>query len=73
MEPAFGSLEYAIELNTAYHRWVEDTGVTHEWLTEFPTAEIYYRYLRYTMENRMSSMSKSLFFKTLEVDFHMRE
>lgn len=71
-EPTFGSLEYIVNLNSSYRKWIEDTGVTSEWLLEFPTNEIYYRYLRYTVENRLVSMSKKLFFETLEIDFHLR-
>lgn len=72
-EPTYGSFEYVVNLNTSYRRWIEDSGITREWLEGIPTAEIYYRYLRYTVENNMISMSKSLFFKTLEIDFHIRE
>jgi len=70
-EPSSGSLEYFVNLNSSYRKWIEDTGVTAEWLRDFPTTEIYYRYLRYTVENRLVSMSKKLFFETLEIDFHL--
>ena len=70
-EPSFGSLEYIASLNSSYRKWIEDTGVTAEWLHDFPTTEIYYRYLRYTVENRLMSMSRKLFFETLEIDFNL--
>lgn len=71
-EPTYGSLEYTVNLNSSYRKWVEDTGVTSEWLLDSPTEDIYFRYLRYTVENRLVSMSKRLFFETLEIDFHLR-
>lgn len=70
-EPTFGSLEYRASLNSSYRKWIEDSGVTAEWLRDFPTTEIYFRYLRYTVENRLVSMSKKLFFEYLEIDFNL--
>lgn len=64
-----GSLEYASDINTAYLKWIEDHGITEDWITHFPTVDIYNRYVRYCTENRYDTMGKKLFYHTLEVDF----
>lgn len=68
-----GSFEHTVSVNTSYQKWIEDAGITRDWLREFPTMDIYHHYLRYTVENRMASMGKKLFFETLEIDFNLRE
>lgn len=65
-----GSLEYISDLNSSYLKWREDYGITKEWITEFPTNEVYYNYMRYCTDNRLVSMDKKLFYRTLEVDFN---
>lgn len=66
-----GSLEYASDVNTAYRKWIEDYGITKDWLVDFPTQEIYYNYVRYCTENRLPSMGKKIFYHTLETDFNL--
>lgn len=65
-----GSLEYVSDLNSSYLKWKEDYGITKDWLAEFPTNDIYYNYMRYCTDNRLVSMDKKLFYRTLEVDFN---
>lgn len=65
-----GSLEYISDLNSSYLKWKEDYGITKEWITEFPTNEVYYNYVRYCIDNRLNSMDKKIFYKTLEIDFN---
>lgn len=67
--PDVRSLEYASDLNTTYKRWLEETGVTKEWLASFPTFDIYNDYLRYCRDTKCVSMGKKTFYKTLEYDF----
>lgn len=67
--PAVGSLEYISDLNTGYTTWLNETGVSKEWLTSLPTSNIYNDYLRYCRDNRFLSMGKKTFYKTLEFDF----
>lgn len=65
-----GSLEYISDLNSSYLKWKEDYGITKEWITEFPTIDVYNNYRRYCVENRFDAMDKKLFYRTLEVDFN---
>lgn len=67
--PAVGSLEHISDLNTGYTTWLNETGVSKEWLTSLPTSNIYNDYLRYCRDNRFLSMGKKTFYKTLEFDF----
>lgn len=67
--PQVGSLEYVSDLNTSYIRWKDDTGVDKDWIGILPTLEIYNNYLRYCNDNRLLSMGKKVFYKTLEIDF----
>jgi len=66
-----GSLEHISDLNSSYLKWREDYAITKEWITEFPTNDIYHNYVRYCIENRLDIMSKRLFYHTLEVDFDL--
>jgi len=68
-----GTLERISDLNTSYAKWVEDYGINKEWIGAFPTVDIYYNYVRYCTENKIESMDKSLFYDTLEKDFHLSE
>ena len=61
--PAVGSLEYISDLNTGYTTWLNETGVSKEWLTSLPTSNIYNDYLRYCRDNRFLSMGKKTFIK----------
>jgi Rha family phage regulatory protein len=65
------SLESAADHNTAYRQWIEDYGVTAEWISDFPTLEIFNNYIRYCMERRLPSMGKKAFYQTLEIDFNL--
>lgn len=70
IEPETDSLEYMIDVNTSYQKWIEDYGITPEWITGFPTNDIFNNYVRYCIENHFVSMGKKLFYHTLEVDFN---
>lgn len=72
-DSTIGSYEYVVSVNTSYQKWIENAGITKNWLKDFPTMDIYNHYLRYTVDNRMLSMSKKLFFEVLEIDFNLRE
>lgn len=64
-----GSLEYISDINTSYRKWIEDLNITKEWITDFPTVDIFNNYLRYCIDNRLENMGKKLFYHTLENDF----
>lgn len=66
-----GSLEHTSDLNTAYTKWIEEYGITVEWIGDFPTTDVYLNYVRYCTENRLPSMGKKVFYRTLENDFNM--
>ena len=65
------SLAHTVDVNTSYSKWIEDYGITREWIGDFPTADIYNSYVRYCHDNRFSSMGRNEFYKTLENDFNM--
>jgi len=65
------SLEHTVDVNTSYTKWVEDYGITREWIGDFPTVDIFNNYVRYCNENRYNSMGRNEFYKTLENDFNM--
>jgi len=65
-----GSLEYMSDVNTSYRKWIEDYGITSEWITNFPTVDIFNNYVRYCIENCLINMGKKLFYQTLETDFN---
>lgn len=67
--PEVGSLEYITDLNTGYTTWLNETGITKDYLTTLPTSDIYNDYLKYCRDNRFLSMGKKTFYKTLEFDF----
>ena len=52
--PDPNSLEYRADVNTAYTYWITDLGIDKDWISEMPTNEIYYNYLRYC-QNAASS------------------
>lgn len=64
-----GSLEHLSALNTSYRKWIDDYGITKDWIESFPTNDIYLSYKQYCTENRLDSMGKKYFYKTLEDDF----
>lgn len=64
-----GTLERRCDLNTSYQKWVEDYGITLDWIGNFPTTDIFNNYVRYCNENNMLSMGKKLFYHTIEEDF----
>jgi len=69
--PEKDSLEYVVDLNTTFTKWIQDYNVTKEWIEDFPTTEVYNNYVRYCMENRLASMGKKLFYHVLERDFNL--
>jgi len=72
VRPEVCSLEYMSDLNTSYTKWIEDYGITKEWIGDFPTGDIYLNYVRYCTENRLIAMGKKLLYHTLERDFNLR-
>lgn len=66
-----GSLEYISDVNTSFMKWIEDYGITKDWIESFPTIDIYHNYIRYCVENKFPSMGKKVFYKTLEYNFNM--
>jgi len=71
VRPEVCSLEYMSDLNTSYTKWIEDYGITKEWIGDFPTGDIYLNYVRYCTENRLIAMGKKLLYQTLERDFNL--
>lgn len=68
--PSKDSLEYISDVNTSYTKWLEDCGISSDWITSFPTSDIYNNYLKYCTENRFLSMGKKTFYATVEKDFN---
>ena len=62
-------LERISDANTSYQKWLEDFGITKDWIEEFPTSDIYNNYMRYCVENHIRGMGKKIFYATLESDF----
>ena len=69
--PEIGSLEYISDLNTSYLKWKEDADITREWISNFPTVDIFNHYVRYCVENMFINMGKKVFYKYLESDFNL--
>lgn len=69
--PEIGSLEYISDLNTSYLKWKEDADITREWISNFPTVDIFNHYVRYCVENMLMNMGKKVFYKYLESDFNL--
>lgn len=67
--PENGSFEMIVDMNTAYTKWIEDYGITKEWIGDFPAGEIYNNYMKYCNENRLVYMGKKRFYEVLEDDF----
>ena len=67
--PEVNSLEYISDINTSYRKWIEDLNITKDWIGDFPTGDIFNNYARYCIENRLESMGKKTFYRTLENDF----
>lgn len=65
------SLEYISDKNTSYQKWLEDYGITAEWLGTFPTKDIYLNYVRYCTETCLPSLGKKMFFQRVEDDFYV--
>lgn len=63
------SLEYISDLNTSYRKWIEDYGITKDWIEDFPTSDIYNNYMQFCIQNRLKGMGKKIFYSTLESDF----
>lgn len=68
-EPERGSLEYVSDVNTSYQKWIEEVGITKDWIEVFPTTDVYRNYTRYCVENRLLTMGKKYFYRVLESDF----
>lgn len=71
-QPEPDSLEYISDINTSYRKWSEDYGINTDWITSFPTSDIYNSYMRYCTENKLPSMGKKTFYATLEIDYNFR-
>lgn len=69
--PEKGSLEYVSDVNTSYLKWKEEYNIDRDWIGCFPTIDVYNHYMRYCVENRLPSMGKKVFYKTLENDFYL--
>lgn len=67
--PEINSLEYISDINTSYRKWIEDLNITKDWIGDFPTLDIFNNYARYCIDNRLESMGKKTFYRTLENDF----
>ena len=67
--PEVNSLEYISDINTSYRKWIEDLNITKDWIGDFPTLDIFNNYARYCIDNRLESMGKKTFYRTLENDF----
>ena len=65
-----GSLEYISDVNTSYTKWIEDYGITADWISHFPTLDVFNNYVRYCVERNLLNMGKKHFYKTLETDFN---
>lgn len=63
------NLEQISDRNTSYRHWLEDYGITKDWIENFPTSDIFNSYMRYCVENHLRGMGKKIFYATLESDF----
>lgn len=63
------SFELLVDKNTSYTQWIQDYEITAEWVSEFPTLDIYNNYVRYCVERRYMYMGKKHFYATLALDF----
>jgi len=66
-----GSLEHTSDLNTSFMKWIEEYGINREWIGDFPTIDVYNNYMRFCIENRLVSMDKTLFYRTLQTNFNI--
>lgn len=66
-----GSLESVVNENTSYTSWIESYGINTDWIGHFPTSDIFNNYMRFCIENRLNSMGKKTFYRTLENDFNL--
>lgn len=69
-QPDPHSLEYTSEINSSYIDWLENLNIDKEYITSFPTKDIYTNYLRYCHNINLLAMGKQKFYKTLEQDFN---
>lgn len=69
--PAPGTLEYISDINSAYRYWIDTLNITAEWITDFPTTDIYECYQRFCFNNHLLAMGKKKFYSTLSTDFHL--
>lgn len=65
------SLEYICDTNSTYMDWINDCGITKDWLLSFPTNDIFNNYQRYCIDNKVTGLGKKTFYSTLEQDFNL--
>ena len=65
------SLEYICDTNSTYIDWINDCGITKDWLLSFPTNDIFNNYQRYCTDNKVTGLGKKTFYSTLEQDFNL--
>lgn len=66
------TLERYSDVNTTYSKWKEDYNITKEWITTFPTIEIFNSYKQYCTDHfYRHTMGKKQFYATLEWDFQL--
>ena len=67
--PIGSPIEKIVNENTSYAKWLEDFGITSEWIGNFPTTEIYHIYAQYCVEHLYNPLGKKTFFDRLAYDF----
>ena len=62
-------LELESDENTSYQKWIEEYCIDANYISEFPTLDLFNNYVRYCLERRYTHKGKKTFYKTLEWDF----
>ena len=62
-------LELESDENTSYQKWIEEYCIDANYISEFPTLDLFNNYVRFCLERRYTHKGKKTFYKTLEWDF----
>ena len=62
-------LELESDENTSYQKWIEEYCIDVNYISEFPTLDLFNNYVRFCLERRYTHKGKKTFYKTLEWDF----
>lgn len=66
------TLERLSDENTSYQSWLNDYNVSRDYISRFPTTDIFNDYVTYCHERHMFNLGKKTFYRQLEYDFGLR-